>query len=73
MIDYMIWPWLDRIEFLEFSKKIELEPAKFPKIRQYIQNMNELQVVKDLHIPAEQVGKFLKTMASGEPDYDLGI
>ena len=73
MVDYMIWPWIERLEFLEYAKKFVFDAQKFPKLRKYAENMRQLKAVKETEIAGEVLDKFFKTMASGEPDYDLGI
>lgn len=70
----MIWPWFDRLEYLIFAKKIELNPERFPRLLSYIQRMQQLPAVKATRIPVEAHEKFYKGYLAGEePDYDVGL
>jgi len=74
MVDYMIWPWLERLSALKLMKNLELDAQRFPKLIAYVNRMLELPAVKEVLIPAEVHVNFYKGYVAGEqPDYDSGI
>jgi hypothetical protein len=72
MIDWMIWPWFERLDYLEYSNTLKLDPKKFPKLLKYIENMRSTRVVKETMMPLKNKIEFGKTDPN-EPNYDLGI
>ena len=73
MVDYMIWPWIEKFDFL-ITKNFEFDAVKYPNLYAYSVRMSELPGVKKLKIPNEIIQKFFDSYLKGEePDYDLGI
>jgi hypothetical protein len=68
----MIWPWFERLDYLEHSKVFTLDPKRFPKLRKYIENMRSTRAVKETLMPLENKIEFGKENPN-EPNYDLGI
>ena len=74
MVDYMVWPWLERLEVLKIKRNLKLDEARFPKLNAYIKRMLEQPAVKEVFIPAEIHAKFYDGYLAGQvPDYDLGL
>ena len=72
--DYMIWPWLERLEFLQSINKLVLDTNRYPKLIAYIERMKETEAVKQTRLPVELFKKFFDGYLAGkEPDYDCGI
>ena len=72
--DYMIWPWLERLEAVKLERNMDFGETKFQKLSAYIERMKQLPAVKKCLIPTEIHANFYKTMFSSDnPDYDLGI
>ena len=73
LVDYMIWPWIEKFDFL-ISKNFEFDAVKYPNLFEYTVRMNELPGIKKLKIPNEIIQKFFASYLKGEePDYDLGV
>jgi glutathionyl-hydroquinone reductase len=73
MVDYMIWPWLERFEYLEYAKKFEFDRNRCPKLHKYMSDMRQLKAVKDTLIAPDIMDVFAKSMASNDPQYDIGL
>ena len=74
MVDYMVWPWIERMDALKLYKNVTLDPERFPKFLYYIENMKKLPVIQQLMISPEHHVHFVKSYFSGqEPDYDGGL
>ena len=73
MVDYLIWPWFERFEYLEYAKKFEFDRTRCPKLNKYMSDMRQLKVVKDTLIAPDIMDVFAKSMASNDPQYDIGL
>nr|AYN44473.1 glutathione S-transferase O1 [Brachionus calyciflorus] len=72
-VDYMIWPWFERLEYLKQYKGLDLNENRHQKLFSYFERMKKVPAVKATIIPAATFDKFFKSYASEEPDYDCGI
>nr|QUF59393.1 glutathione S-transferase GSTO1-2 [Brachionus angularis] len=73
-IDYMIWPWIQRLELLKMYKNVDLNRTRFGKLYDYIERMLQLPAVKQTLIPIEKINQFFNSFLSGqEPNYDNGL
>nr|UOU03284.1 glutathione S-transferase omega 1 [Brachionus rubens] len=72
-VDYMVWPWIERLEYLQKAKNLDLNSTRFPKLTAYIERMKTQPAVKETILPVETLEKFFKSYGSDEPDYDCGI
>jgi hypothetical protein len=73
MVDYLIWPWFERFEYLEYAKKFEFDRTRCPKLNKYMSDMRQLKAVKDTLIAPDIMDVFAKSMASNDPQYDIGL
>ena len=74
MIDYMIWPWLERLEALKVMRDLDLNEKRLPKLTAYLKRMLVQPAVQKLLIPSEVHVKFYEGYLNGQgPDYDLGL
>jgi len=73
MLDYMIWPWMERLPaFPIFTKGVVKNPCEeFPKLTQWIVKMEKDEAVQESFLPPEVHAKFVESFFSGNPDYDM--
>jgi len=72
MLDYMMWPWMERLPLLnEKGFDINNERKQFPKLFSWIESMNSLKAVKDIQVPTEKQREFMASYKQGKPNYDL--
>jgi len=76
MLDYMIWPWIERIPVLKLAKPdaldYEEQKAKNPAIEKWRQAMKNDPAVQAVYISPENHHLFMKSFAHGpKPNYDL--
>jgi len=72
MLDYMMWPWLERIPVLA---KIGMSPPKLQGMDEYMANMWKIDAVKQYGLSVDEHYQFLKQMKEmgDEVDYDFLI
>jgi len=71
MIDYMLWPWFERLPLLkERGFDFDEEKKQFPKLSAWIAAMNSSKPVKDIQIPLEKTKRFMEGYRQGQPVYD---
>jgi len=74
-LDYMIWPWFERLD--AFGESYNKEPGlqypreKFPVLSGWMERMMEDKAVKDYHLDTATHAQFLASMGSGSPNYNL--
>jgi len=74
MVDYMLWPFFERLPVLVELKDFKLNEAKLSKIIAYIERMKKQPAVKEMVLPFDLMVKFNECKISGEvPDYDSGL
>lgn len=72
--DYMIWPWLERLEVIELAKSIKFEREKYPNVWGYIGRMKEVPAVKKTIISPEKHFQFYSSyLSSGGKDVNYDI
>uniref|UniRef100_H3D718 Glutathione S-transferase omega n=2 Tax=Tetraodon nigroviridis TaxID=99883 RepID=H3D718_TETNG len=69
MIDYMMWPWFERMEV--FGLKCCLDNA--PELTKWTERMREDPAVKATSHSPDTHRAFYKTYTDGKPDYDYGL
>ena len=73
-VDYMIWPWLERLEVLKRINNFQFDSNELPRLIAYITRMNEQPAVKHVSIPTEVCENFFRSLSKGkEPNYDSGL
>lgn len=73
MVDYMIWPWAERIGVLPllYNEEVPIAADSFPKLRAWYAAMNKQPVVQEIKISVEQFYKLLlQYKAGGAVNYD---
>lgn len=76
MLDYMIWPWIERVAALQLAsaedgKRFELTAVRYPKLVEYQKGMLTDEAVKKWHLAPEVHYEFMLTYWTGEPDFDM--
>ncbi|XP_062375063.1 glutathione S-transferase omega-1-like [Sardina pilchardus] len=69
MIDYMMWPWFERIEMMELKHCLD-GTAEFKK---WYQLMLQDPTVKATMFSTDTFKAFYKSYMDGKPDYDYGL
>ncbi|KAH8240167.1 hypothetical protein KR032_011727, partial [Drosophila birchii] len=72
-VDYMIWPWLERLAVIEYVLKdsYNFDEKRFPKVAQLIALLKEDEAVKAFYATPEQHQEFWRTRKAGNASYDL--
>ncbi|KFO32347.1 glutathione S-transferase omega-1 [Fukomys damarensis] len=70
MIDYLIWPWFERMEVLQFDEYM----AQTPKLKLWMAAMREDPAVKALLLDGKNFKNFLKLYFQNSPEAcDCGL
>lgn len=69
MIDYMIWPWFERLEMSGVKNLTD----STPELKKWIGCMSEDPAVKAATHSKEAHMAFYKSYVDGTPDYDYGL
>ncbi|KAM3966348.1 glutathione S-transferase omega 2 [Aphomia sociella] len=73
-VDYMIWPWFERIVILDVDERIKIKEEKYKLLVPYIQAMFNDPAISQYLVPKEVLKKFLDVYKSGDLsniDYDI--
>ncbi|XP_056465346.1 glutathione S-transferase omega-1-like [Gadus chalcogrammus] len=69
MIDYMMWPWFERMEGMQLKHFLD----GTPELKKWTERMLEDPAVKEtLHAPDTHIG-FYTSYIAGKADYDYGL
>ncbi|CAF1388209.1 unnamed protein product, partial [Didymodactylos carnosus] len=71
MIDYMLWPWFERLSLLKEVGYVFNSEKHLPRLAQWIHEMEQLKPVKDVKVPEEITKKFMESYKHGKPQYDV--
>ncbi|KAJ7998101.1 hypothetical protein DPEC_G00219070 [Dallia pectoralis] len=69
IIDYMIWPWIERLEADELMHCLD----GTPELKKWTERMSEDHAVKATMHPLESLKAYGKSCLEGKPDYDYGL
>jgi len=70
MLDYMIWPWCERIALLK-NLGFELDSVRFPKLIDWNTKMIADPAVNVHYLSAEYHSRYWETRKAGYSDYDM--
>lgn len=72
MVDYMIWPWCERLEMVRVlgGDQFRVPKERFRRMLAWSHAMLEDESVKKHLVSPEQHAKFLQSHLAGTPDYD---
>ncbi|KAJ9590881.1 hypothetical protein L9F63_016086 [Diploptera punctata] len=73
MVDYMIWPWFERLDALKkiSDNKFVIPESRIKKLAHWMKSMKSDEAVKVSYIDPESHGKFVKSFLDGSPNYDI--
>lgn len=70
----MIWPWIERFEFLEKYRGVTFDKSRLSNFISYIERMKKVPACQKLAIPAEKHEAFYDSMLNqDQANYDIGI
>ncbi|KAM4607662.1 glutathione S-transferase omega-1-like [Polymixia lowei] len=69
MIDYMMWPWFERLEIFELKHCLDETPV----LKKWTGHMLEDPTVKATMHSVDTYKAFYKTYIAGKPNYDYGL
>ena len=73
-VDYMIWPWIERMSVLHYAlgdKAPTPDKTRFEKVINWRSEMKEDPAVKASIISGENHHKFVQSMTTDAPLYDM--
>lgn len=73
MLDYMIWPWMERMTpFLKLIGKADFFSVdRYPNLNSWMELMKEDDAVKAFYLPPETYCKYMQSSFNGSPDHDM--
>ncbi|XP_019950413.1 glutathione S-transferase omega-1 [Paralichthys olivaceus] len=69
MIDYMMWPFFERLEIFELQHCLD----DAPELKKWMESMSEDTAVKATRHSVDTYKGFYKTYMEGNPNYDYGL
>ncbi len=76
-VDYMVWPWIERFDFLKAYRNIQFNKSFATKLEKYMENMKALPAVKKIYIAPEKHERFyeayIRKEVIDEQEFDHGI
>uniref|UniRef100_A0A672J6L5 Glutathione S-transferase omega n=1 Tax=Salarias fasciatus TaxID=181472 RepID=A0A672J6L5_SALFA len=69
MIDYMMWPWFERLEVFDVTQCLD----NAPELKKWIERMLEDQTVKASGHSVDTYKAFYKSYNDGTPNFDYGL
>ncbi|KAF4105783.1 glutathione S-transferase omega-1-like isoform X1 [Onychostoma macrolepis] len=69
MIDYMMWPWFERMEMMDLKHCLD----DTPQLKKWTEHMFEDPTVKATMFSTDNYKVFYKSYMEGNPDYDYGL
>ncbi|XP_056147771.1 glutathione S-transferase omega-1-like [Lampris incognitus] len=69
MIDYMMWPWFERLQIFELKHCLD----GTPELKKWTERMSEDPSVKATMHSEDTYKAFYKTYVDGKPNYDYGL
>lgn len=74
MIDYMIWPWFERVEAITIAYNLKpLSHKRFSHIQQWMANMSHDGAVQSVMVRTEDHIGYLNSIKEQNPNYDFGL
>jgi hypothetical protein len=67
MVDYMLWPWFERLPLLVDAGFTLNADGKTPKLAAWVKTMEANDVVKKIKVPTELQKKFMEGYRNGKP------
>ncbi|XP_034481160.1 pyrimidodiazepine synthase-like [Drosophila innubila] len=72
-VDYMIWPWFERLSVLQFVLKeaYNFDKQRYAKISAWIDLLTKDEVVQSFFATPEQHVEYFRSRSAGNTNYDL--
>jgi len=72
-VDYMIWPWVERLNAVEIISqgRLSVTKEKYPKFAAYIERMKNVAEIKTFYLDGPTHLKFLQSRMEGKTNYDI--
>lgn len=72
MVDYMIWPWVERLGAIPllYNEKSPLPEDSFSKLREWYAAMQKQKVIQEIQISADKYYKLILQYKEGVVNYD---
>lgn len=71
LVDYMLWPWFERLPLLADAGYEFNSDGKSPKLAAWIKAMESDENVQQVKVPIEVTKKFMDSYRQGTPEYDI--
>lgn len=71
MIDYMLWPWFERLPLLADMGFTFNGDGQCPKLAAWIEAMEQDENVQKIKVPLSTTKKFMDGYRQGKPEYDI--
>uniref|UniRef100_A0A1B6M7Z1 GST N-terminal domain-containing protein n=1 Tax=Graphocephala atropunctata TaxID=36148 RepID=A0A1B6M7Z1_9HEMI len=73
MVDYVIWPWFERIQMFKIlhGDQFVFPKDRLPNLAQWLTRMVADEAVQQYYLTPEKHASFIRTQQSGNPDYDI--
>ncbi len=71
MVDYMLWPWFERLALLSDAGYVLNADGNLPKLAAWVNEMQADEAVQKVKVPEAIVRKFRATAQQGNTDYDI--
>jgi glutathione S-transferase len=72
-VDLMVWPWIERFDFIRAYRNVEFSPSFSEKLAKYMDDMKKLPACKKLLISADNHEKFYNSVINKQMECDHGI
>ena len=73
----MVWPWIERFDFLKAHRNFEFNSSFKNKIEKYMEHIKSIPAVKKLHISPDKHEKFyeayIKKDVINAEEFDHGL
>ncbi|XP_061767589.1 glutathione S-transferase omega-1-like isoform X1 [Nerophis ophidion] len=69
MIDYLMWPWFERLEVFKLTDCLD----GAPELQKWVERMSEDPVVKSCRHSVDTYEAYYKTYLEGKPNFDYGL
>jgi len=74
-LDYMIWPWMERIKIFpsvfQGEPRLAYDPERFPILTSWMSHMKEDPAVQQYLLDDDTHAQFFRSMVSGSPAYNM--
>lgn len=74
MVDFMIWPWLERLSVMNKLAGSDLLPVdRFPKMNAWLKRMSQNKAVQETMLDSKLHEAAYNSWRGDNPGYDFGL